>query len=96
MSFELTKNGPKFYANLAVMILIMVGFRFITPPEGLTADGLAVVGVFFGVLYGWLFLDMIWPSFVGLVVLGMTLPQPMDAVLGGAFGNNTFLLLLFF
>ena len=96
MSFALTKNEPKFYVNLAIMILIMVGFRFITPPAGMTADGLAVVGVFFGVLYGWLFIDMIWPSFMGLVVLGMTLPQPMDAVLGGAFGNNTYLLLLFF
>lgn len=68
MSFSLTKNGPKFYVNLAIMILIMVAFRFITPPEGLTSDGLAVVGVFFGVLYGWLFIDMIWPSFMGLVV----------------------------
>ena len=47
MSFALTKNEPKFYVNLAIMILIMVGFRFITPPAGMTADGLAVVGVLF-------------------------------------------------
>ena len=30
------------------------------------------------------------------VLLGLTLRQPMDAVLGSAFGNNTVLLLLFF
>ena len=96
MVLAISKNGPKFYLNLVAMILIMFVFRIITPPEGLTSEGLAVVGVFFGVLYGWLFIDMIWPSFMGLVVLGMTLPQPMDTVLGGAFGNNTFLLLLFF
>ena len=96
MVLAISKNGPKFYLNLVAMILIMFVFRIITPPEGLTSEGLAVVGVFFGVLYGWLFIDMIWPSFMGLVVLGMTLPQPMDTVLGGAFGNNTFLLLLSF
>ena len=33
---------------------------------------------------------------IGLVILGMTLPAPMDSVLGTAFGNNTVLLLLFF
>lgn len=96
MNIAISKNGPKFYANLAIMVLIMCAFRLVSPPEGLTAEGLAVIGVFFGVLYGWLFLDMVWPSLIGLVVLGLTLPQPMDAVLGGAFGNNTFLLLLFF
>lgn len=96
MSFAISKNGPKFYVNLAVMALIMVVFRFVTPPDGLTSAGLAVIGVFFGVLYGWMFIDMVWPSLIGLVVLGMTLSQPMDTVLGGAFGNNTFLLLLFF
>ena len=96
MSFTISRNGPKFYANLAAMALIMFAFRLITPPEGLNTEGLAVIGVFFGVLYGWLFIDMIWPSFIGLVVLGMTLPDSMDTVLGGAFGNNTFLLLLFF
>ncbi len=96
MSIAISKNSPKFYANLVAMIIIMLAFRFITPPEGLNTEGLAVIGVFFGVLYGWLFIDMIWPSLLGLVVLGLTLPQPMDATLGSAFGNNTVLLLLFF
>ena len=46
MSFAISKNGPKFYVNLAVMALIMVVFRFVTPPDGLTSAGLAVIGVF--------------------------------------------------
>lgn len=39
---------------------------------------------------------MVWPSFIGLIALGLTLHQPMDAVLGSAFGNSTVLLILFF
>lgn len=78
------------------MLAVMLVFRFIPPPQGLTAEGLAVIGIFFGILYGWLFIDVVWPSLLGLVLLGLTLRQPMDAVLGSAFGNNTVLLLLFF
>ena len=52
MADSISKNGPKFYVNLGIMLAIMFIFRFISPPEGLTSDGLAVVGVFFAILYG--------------------------------------------
>lgn len=96
MADSISKNGPKFYAKIGIMLAIMFFFRLISPPEGLTSDGLAVVGVFFAILYGWLFIDMVWPSFIGLIALGLTLNQPMDTVLGSAFGNSTVLLILFF
>lgn len=96
MAEAMTKLNGKTLINICVMLAIIFGFRLIPPADGLTADGLAVVGIFLGVLYGWLFIDMVWPSLIGLVILGATLPEPMDKVLGSAFGNNTVLLLLFF
>lgn len=96
MGDAITKINIKTVINTVVMLCIIFGFRLLSPAEGLSTDGLAVVGIFLGVLYGWLFIDMVWPSLIGLVILGMTLPEPMDKVLGSAFGNNTVLLLLFF
>ena len=96
MNFAISTNKPAFYLHAGAMLAVMLVFRFIPPPQGLTAEGLAVIGIFFGILYGWLFIDVVWPSLLGLVLLGLTLRQPMDAVLGSAFGNNTVLLLLFF
>lgn len=96
MFLSLSRNTPKYYIKVLIMVGIMALFRLLPPPSGLSADGLAMVGVFFGVLFGWLFIDMVWPSFIGLAALGLTLPDPMDAVLAQTFGNSTFLLLLFF
>lgn len=96
MSNALTTINSKKVVNTIVMLLIVFGFRAITPPEGLNEQGMAVIGIFLGILYGWLFIDMVWPSLIGLVILGMTLSEPCSRVLGSAFGNDTVLLLLFF
>ena len=96
MDAALSRNTPTYYVKLAVMAAIMMLFRHLPQPPGLSAEGLAVVGVFFGVLYGWLFIDMVWPSLAGILALGLVLPEPMDLVLRDTFGNSTFLLLLFF
>lgn len=57
---------------------------------------MAVIGIFFAVLYGWLFLDIVWPSLLGLVALGLAINEPMTEVIGSAFGNSTVLLILLF
>ena len=74
MGAALSRNTPAYYVKLAVMAAIMAVFRFLPLPPGLSGEGLAVVGVFFGVLYGWLFIDMVWPSLAGILVLGLVLP----------------------
>ncbi len=96
MSTAITNLNTKKVVNSLVMLAIIFGFRLITPPEGLNDNAMAVIGIFLGVLYGWLFIDMVWPSLISLVILGMTLPEPCSRVLGSAFGNDTVLLLLFF
>lgn len=79
MSLAGSLNKPSFYVHVGIMIAVMLVFRLLTPPEGLTAEGLAVIGIFFGILYGWLFIDVVWPSLLGLVFLGLTLQQPWTA-----------------
>ena len=96
MSAALSKNTPKSYLHLGIMLAIMFIFRLPVPPEGLTAEGMAVIGIFFAVLYGWLFLDIVWPSLLGLVALGLAINEPMTEVIGSAFGNSTVLLILLF
>ena len=81
MSAALSKNTPKSYLHLGIMLAIMFIFRLPVPPEGLTAEGMAVIGIFFAVLYGWLFLDIVWPSLLRLVALGLAINEPMTEVI---------------
>ena len=104
MNFAISTNKPAFYLHAGAMLAVMLVFRFIPPPQGLTAEGLAVIGIFFGILYGWLFIDVVWPSLLGLVLLVPAL-EPLfavaplsagmvGAILGLAFGSMLVIQLL--
>lgn len=55
-----------------ISIAIMVFFRFIPAVEPLTSHGMAVIGIFIGVIYAWVACESAWPSFVGLMMLAVT------------------------
>ena len=40
----------------------MFGFGLLDPVEPLTPLGMRLVGVFLGVLYGWVFIVTVWPA----------------------------------
>lgn len=78
------------------MICIVIGFRYIPYSAPLNEQSMAVLGIFFGMLYGWLLIDMVWPSLVGLILLGCVGNASIAGVFRDAFGNNTVLMLIFF
>lgn len=85
----------KRYALSIVTIVIMLGFGHLTPLEPITPLGMKILGVFIGCIFGWLTVDVFWPSILGLILLGfsgyMTVPQVFSA----AFGNQSTQMLLF-
>ena len=64
--------SPAYVINSVVTLAIMIGFKLVVPAsEPLTPLGVEVLGIFLGMLYGWLVVgDVVWPSIAGLVCLG--------------------------
>lgn len=91
-----SNNTWKTYLHSAICVGIMLGFRFLPPMEPITPLGMQIVGIFLGMLYGWLTVDMVWPSILGLVVLGLTEFTTVPGAFKSGFGNNTVLLTFFF
>lgn len=60
------------YVHVVIMFFIMVGVGMLPTFGQVTPLGMKVLGVFLATLYGWLFLDLLWPSLIGLVALGLT------------------------
>ncbi|MHC1745711.1 MAG: hypothetical protein AB9895_01045 [Negativicutes bacterium] len=52
-----------------ICVSIMFGFGFLAPVEPLTVMGMKIIGIFLGLLYGWMFVGLIWPSLIGLLAL---------------------------
>ncbi|MDE7241079.1 SLC13 family permease, partial [Desulfovibrio sp.] len=53
-----------------------------------------VIGVFAGVIYGWIMIDIGWPSILGLVALCLTGYMPTGNLLATAFGSQTIVMIL--
>lgn len=83
-----TATAKKFdvkWIHYAVTAIIILGSQFLPQMGPITPLGGAVLGTFVGVIYGWTFLDMIWPSIFGIVGLGYACG--MSSVLAASFGN---------
>ena len=78
-----------------ISLIIVIGFRFMPAPEGLSADAMQVVGVFIGVLILWITIGIDWPSLLCIAALGFVPSLGVNEVLRSSFGNATFAFLLF-
>lgn len=91
-------NGiePKLLIHMAITIFFMFFFRFLPAPAPITPYGMAIIGIFFGIVYAWTVSTLIWPSLLSLVALGVTTDFGNTAAAYiQAFGNENLILMLF-
>ena len=65
-------KNTKYWIHVAICLAITFGFGYLPPIAGLSEIGMKAVGIFFGVLYGWVFIDLAWPSLLGIFAVGMS------------------------
>ncbi len=91
------KNGM-YYVHVAIGLAIMAIFWVAPAADPITPLGMKVLGVFLGMVYLWSAVDVMWPSILGLFLLGAS-GLGGDAGSNGvwlnAVGNYTVLLILF-
>lgn len=93
---ENLRVNRKYYLHSIVSVGLMVVVRFIPPFGGLTTLGMEILGIFLGALWGWINIDMIWPSVLALTFLGFSAYTEggVAAVVTSAFSNSTVQLIL--
>lgn len=71
----MTSTVKKSYIHVIVMMVLTFGIGFLPPFGMITPSGMKVLGVFIGLVYGWCFIDLFWPSIFGffaIAVMGVT------------------------
>ena len=81
-------------ANYLVVLFLLFLFRFIPPLGGVSEVGMQVIGVFAGVIYGWITIGIGWPSVLGIAAFGMTDYMGMTDLLSTAFGSQTMVMIM--
>ncbi len=61
----------KKYIHLGIMLLITLLIGICPTIGSLTPLGMRTLAIFIAVLYGWMTVDLIWPSIYGFVMLAL-------------------------
>lgn len=76
-----------YYVHTAICLFIMFAFGQLEPFEPLTPLGMNLIGIFLGVLYGWVFIEIVWPSLAGLLALMLIGGMKPGQLLNKSFGD---------
>ena len=88
-------NAPMYYLHTAICLFIMFAFGQLPPVEPLTPLGMNLIGIFFGVLYGWIFIEIVWPSLAGLLALMLIGGYKPMMLLNKSFGDPVVQMMFF-
>lgn len=83
------------YIHSLICLLIMFGFGQLPAMEPLTPLGMQLIGIFLGLLYGWVFVDIVWPSMAGLLALMLIGGMKPKALLNNSFGDPIVVMMFF-
>lgn len=95
MAEQVKKKNTMYYIHSIISLVIMFGFGQIPAVEPLTPLGMNLIGIFLGVLYGWVFIDIVWPSMAGLLALMLIGGMKPKALLNSSFGDPTVVMMFF-
>ena len=87
-------STKKRWMHLTIMLALTVIICMCPTIGSITPFGMKVTGVFVGVLYGWIFIDLIWPSIFGFLGLGIIGVNTVNGALATGFGNQQLLMIL--
>lgn len=87
MSSKTKNKDLTYYINSAIVVLLMFLVPYIEPFGMITEAGMRVLGVFLGMLWGWLTVGFVWPSLLGLIMIGFSGLTTVANGLSSGFGN---------
>lgn len=93
MGMALGQSKKISMVHYIVVLLFCFGFRFLPGFAGITPLGMGILGSFIGAIYGWIFIDMLWTSFMALLAIGLSIG--MNQMYAASLGSVTIIALLF-
>lgn len=81
--------NKKTYIHSMICIILMIGIGFLPAFGSVTESGMRVIGVFIGMMYGWIFCGYIWPSFLGILIFGFSGVMGVTQAMAAGFSNQS-------
>lgn len=91
MTATVRAHSPKdmiYWIKAAIVVILMFGVGQLDPIGPLTPLGMQIFGIFLALLFGWCFVDFIWPSLLGILAMGLTDYGTIAGVFKEGFGDS--------
>lgn len=86
--------SKKQYLMIALTFILTFAIAFVLPTFGqVTPFGMKILGVFVGVMFAWIFVDLTWGSIFGFLMLGAFGLTTVAAAFSEGLGNQQFIVL---
>lgn len=69
-TLQTKKRDTAYYVKSVIGLAIMAFFGCIPAPAPITQAGMTLLGQFFGLIYLWTAVDVVWPTFAAIVMFG--------------------------
>lgn len=92
---KVNKTPTQKIIYIIVALFIVLFFRLLPAPQGLSASGMHVIGTFIGVLILWITVGIDWPSLLCIASLSFIPELGIDKIIQNSLGSSTFAFLLF-
>lgn len=89
------KKNTAYYINVLVIVALIFGFGFLPPIDPITEVGMQILGILLGLLYGWTFVNLLWPSLLGMLAMAIFGIMPISDLLKAGYGNDVTVLIIF-
>ena len=86
-------SNVTWYVHHIVTALLIISGHFLPVVEPLTREGMVLLMSFIGAIYGWSFINMLWPSVLAMFSMGMQLG--VAKVLAAGLGSQITWMLIF-
>ena len=88
MNLQAKSKDTSYYIKSLIGVAIMFGVGFLPPIAGITELGMRILGIFIGMIYLLCAVDIIWPSMLTVIALGLSGYCSVEDAIAAGFGSD--------
>ena len=88
MSKNEKRDGVSYWVRIAIWLILSFSGWFLPAAEPITPYGMKILGIFLGLMFGWICLDLIFPSFLSVILVAVAGGEAAKTFFYQGFGSD--------
>lgn len=88
MTASVKKDSASYWLRVAIWLVLSFAGWFLPPVAPVTALGMKIIFIFAGLMFGWICLDLIYPSFLSIILIAMASGQAAKTLFYAGFSSD--------